>query len=237
MVSICKIKRFILWGMFFTHSFGCVGQNVYNSKTIYYNRDTIWCVDKDDRIREGDKTKFLLDNYEKPYLYCEFKKNIDIPIVTVNDDNIIHLIDSCINTALRSNDLQYPDSSGFFVELLIYDKRNDSLTLGIEATSYRNYIMANVLKIDLNDILNEWFGYNAKDVHGCFFRNDILCIVTSLGNTDYKRASCHFSDTQDSLRLVLFSPIIWAIPEKQSDYYQYYYYFNECNSIHQSAQE
>ncbi len=222
--------------MAFTHSFGCVGQNVYNSKTIYYNRDTIWCVDKDVRAGEGDKTKSYVDNFEKPYLYCEFKKSIDIPIVTVNDDNIIQLIDSCIINASKDNHLQFPDSSGYYVELLIFDNTNDSLTLGVQATPICNYYMAKLLDIDLNDILYEWFGYNAKDVHGCFFMNDILCVVTSLGIFDNKRVSCFFSDTQATLSLMLFSPIILAVSNDKGFNYQYYYYFNDCNSTHKSQE-
>jgi len=195
--------------MAFFHTFECVGQNIYNSKSIYYNMDTLRCVENVALFRERNKTQNHAGNTDsiREWMYCTFKKNIDLPIVTVNNVEIIHIIDSCIIDAGESNYLKFPDSSGYFVELLIFEKSDDSSMSEMTITPISNYYMGWSLAHERNDVLYEWYGYREKNLRGCFFLNDILCVIATYANVDYKRASCLFSNTQSTIRLALFIPI------------------------------
>ncbi len=189
--------------------------------------DTSRCVNKDTQFREEDRLNHDSDS-------CIFEKNIDIPVVTVNDDNIIHLIDSCLNDSYKCDYLLFPDSSGFFVELLIFDKTEDSLTLGLSITPISNYYMADILADWRNEVVYEWYGRNFKDVQGCFLYKGIVCVVTSFGSVDYDRASCLFSGTHSTIRIALFSPIVKKITQGVRP--NYYYYFNECGHEHKPTE-
>ena len=219
-------------GYFFIHSFECIGQNVYTSKAIYYNMDTTRCVENTAGFLEGDKKKSLSGNSDSAGSYCVFKRNINLPIVTVNDDNIIQLLDTCIFNAIKDDHLQFPDSSGFFVELLLFEKNDDSLSFGVQATPISNYYMAEILSSWRNDVIYEWYGNEEKELQGCFFLNDILCVVTNYAWFNYERASCLFSITHSTLRLSLFSPIITIVSGKRRDWYKCECYFIDCGSSH-----
>lgn len=236
MVEVCKIIRnIILCGMFFFQTFSSMGQSVYSSRTVYYNMDTSHCVDRDARFWEGCHLKRLAGNPDSAGLYCKFKENLDLPIVTVNDEKINRILDDCMLNASKSNDLQFPDSSGYFVELFVYDEANDSLQMAIKP--FTNYCMSEMLLPSANDACCEWYGYNAKEVQACFFRNDILCVVTSLGRLDYEKVSCLFSSTSYTLRIVLFEPIIFLMKNPGYDYQDYdefYYCFPDCGSSQKS---
>ena len=228
MESICKIVKATLWCIVFALSFKCLGQNIYNSRTIYYNMDTLRCVDKDVRFWEGDKIIPYAGNPDSSTLYCISKGTIEIPIVRVNDDKITLLIDSCLINATKGSYLQFPDSSGYFVELHIFETKEDSLMMGIVATPYSNYYMADVLLSFRNDTFYEWYGYKEKDLHGCFFRNNILCVISSQGWLDYERIACFFSQTESKITLALFCPLVHAV----HDHIQAgsYCYFRDCNT-------
>ena len=228
MVHICKIIRTILWGMILSHPFGCIGQNVYNSRTIYYNMDTMQCVDKDARFWGGDSLNIHAGNPDSTGLYCVLADNIEVPLVTVNDDNIIHLLDSCLIDATKDIFLQFPDSSGYFVELEIINVVEDSLKLKIAITLHPNYYMAEILSRDLNEIVYELKGFKLWELHGCFFRNDILCVIVTRGGMDYKRASCLFSQTESTIMLAIYSPFIWLVTDEYPVHGSYDYYFKDC---------
>ena len=207
MESFCKIAKILLWGFFFTNTIECVGQNTYNYKIKYYNMDTLRCAESDSRLGDGDNRISNSGNSDSSWLYCIFKKNIDIPIVTVNDVNLIHLLDSFLFEASKWNYLQFPDSSGYFVELCIYDIIGDTSKMGLSITPINNYYMAEILSGFRDDAYNEWFGYNEKNIQGCFFMNNILFVINSYGWVAYDRASCLFTKTDSTFRLSLYSPI------------------------------
>lgn len=169
--------------------------------------DTVRCVNNDVRFWEGNELMPYSGNPDSAGLYCIFKKAIDIPIVTVNNESIIYLIDSCLIDAVRSNYLQFPDSSGYFIELLFSEKKGDSLVSVMSITPVSNYYMAEILSSDRNEMLYEWYSCNEKNLQGVFFLNNILCVITSYGCFDYERVSCLFSQTQSTIKLALFSPI------------------------------
>lgn len=225
MESICKIIRTCLWGILFSNSFGCLGQNIYSSSDIYYNMDTARCVDNEVRFWEWRESHPHSGNSDSAYMYCTFKKYIDIPIVTVNDDNIIHLIDSCLIDAKRRKYLQFPGSFGCFVELVFYP---DSLMSILAITTISNYYMAEMLSSDRNEVFQEWYGCNEKNIQGAFYLNNILCVITSYGLFDYGRASCLFSQTQSSIRIALFSPIKMIVLDDTLSSFDYY--FPNCDS-------
>ena len=229
MELVCKIIRKSVLAAVLLYSLGCMGQNIYNSETIYYHIDTTQCVDNDARFWKGDTLNEYAGSRDSIGLYFRFRENVDIPIVTVNDDNIVRIIYSCIIDASKTNDLHFPDSSGYFVELLIYQKRDDSLTLCLQATPYCNYYMADVLSDWRDDIVYEWFGRKTKNLQGCFFLNDILCVVASSGMVDYERASCLFTPTQSTIRLALFYPIIQKVRGYYHSRPRSDYYFYGCN--------
>ena len=226
MESICKIVIIILFGFFFTHAIECVGQNIYDSKTIYYNMDTLRCVDNDIRLVEGNKLISNSDNLDSAWLYCTLNTHIDIPIVTINDNNLIHILDSCLFEASKWNYLQFPDSSGFFVELLIFDKTDDSLKLGLSINPISNYYMTETLLSFRNEAYNEWYGYNEKNIQGCFFLDNILFVIISFGWVDYDRASCLFPQTSSTIRLSLYSPIRSLL--RHDIWFKEYYFFQKC---------
>lgn len=228
MVSACKIIiKIIILGIVFTHSMECTGQNTYKS-SIYYNMDTVRCVDKDVRFWEGGMLKFYEGNPDSTGLYCTFKKNIEIPVVAINDDNVVHIIDSCIIDATKNDFFQFPDSSGFFIELHIFEVPEDSLMLGLAVAPYPNYYMAEVLSNYRNEVFYEWYGYKEKELHGCFFINNILCVISSQGWVDYTRASCLFPSTESRMTLALFSPIRMIV--SNNTWSKCYYYFSNCDS-------
>lgn len=211
--------------MVFSSSFGCIGQNIYDSRTIYYNMDTLQCVDKDSRFWEGDELNIHAGNPDSSGLYCVFSKDIDVPFVTVTDDSIIRLLDSCLIHATKNDYLQFPDSSGYFIELHIFEPKEDSLRLGVVATPHPNYYMAEILSGFRNDLYYEWYGYREKDLQGCFFVNNILCVISSPGWMDYKKASWLFPQTESTITLKLFSPIICLVKDDPPQR-GFYYYFN-----------
>jgi hypothetical protein len=182
-------------------------------------------VNKDVRFWEGDKLKPHSGNPDSAGLYCTFKKHIDIPIVTVNDDSIIHLIDSCLIDAKRRKYLQFPDSFGYFVELVFYP---DSLMSILAITTISNYYMAEILSSDRNEVFQEWYGCNEKNIQGAFYLNNILCVIASYGLFDYGRASCLFSQTQSNIRIALFSPIKMIVLDDTLSSFDYY--FPNCAS-------
>lgn len=225
MESICKIIRTFIWVTFLFIDIGCLGQNIYDSSDIYYNMDTTRCVNNDVRFWEWRETHPHMGNFDSAYMYCILKKYIDIPIVTVNDDSIIHLIDSCIIDAKRRKYLQFPDSLGYFVELVFYP---DSLMSMLAITTVSNYYMAEMLSSEQNEVFQEWYGCNEKNIQGAFYLNNILCVIASYGLFDYGRASCLFSQTQSSIRIALFSPIKMIVLDDTLSSFDYY--FPDCDS-------
>ena len=226
MESIRKIVKDILFCIVFSLSFECLGQNIYNSRTIYYNMDTTRCVDWDARLGEDDRTV----QYKSSTDACVFNGKIEIPIVTVNDDKIIRLIDSCLAEATKADYLRFPDSTGYFVELQIFEKKTDSSILGMTVTPYTNYYMAWVLINPWNDAYYEWYGYKEKDLHCCFFRNNILCVVSCQGWLDYERAACLFSQTDSKIRLEIFSPVETKVSILPHDSLCFRHYFYKCDT-------
>lgn len=226
MESFCKIAIILLFGLFFTNTIECVGQNIYNSKTSYYNMDTTLCVDSDSRFGDGDKLISNAGNPDSSWMYCVFKKNIEIPIVTINDSNLIHLLDSILFEASKLNYLQFPDSSGYFVELRIFDKTGDTSKMGLSINPISNYYMAKILSGLFDDVLYEWCGYNEKNAQGCFFLDNILFVINSYGWVDYDKASCLFTKTDSTCRLSLYSPIITII--KKDIWFKEEYFFQVC---------
>jgi len=233
MESICQIIRAVILGLLLFHSVDSRGQNIYNSKSVYYNMDTLRCVDNNARFREGDRLMTHSDNTDSLDYYwkhCIFKKDIYLPILKVIDENLLIKLDSCLIDASICDHLRFPDSSGYFIELYVYDKSYDTSSLSISITPFSNYYMAQRLLCDMNEVLFEWFGYNDKDLQGCFYLDDILCIVTSSGKLNYRKASCLFSLTQSTLQLALYSPIISIVKASHATRPEYYYYFKECLS-------
>lgn len=225
MGSFCKIIRTSILGIFLIIDIGCLGQNIYASSDIYYNMDTARCVDNEVQFWERRESLPHSGNSDSAYMYCTFKEYIDIHIVTVNDDSIIHLIDSCIIDAKRRNYLQFPDSLGYFVELVFYP---DSLMSMLAITTISNYYMAEMLSSEQNEVFQEWYGCNEKNIQGAFYLNNILCVIASYGLFDYGRASCLFSQTQSSIRIALFSPIKMIVLDDTLSSLDYY--FPDCDS-------
>lgn len=220
-----KIIRTSILGFFLIIEIEGLGQNIYASSDIYYNMDTAWCVDNKVRFWEWRESHPHSGNSDNAYMYCTFKKYIDIPIVTVNDDSIIHLIDSCLIDAKRRKYLQFPDSFGCFVELVFYP---DSLMSILAITTISNYYMAEILSSDRNGVFQEWYGCNEKNIQGAFYQNNILCVIASYGLFDYGRASCLFSQTQSNIRIALFSPIKMIVLD--DTWSSFDYYFPNCDS-------
>jgi len=226
--------RAFIWGMIISHSFGCVGQNVYNSGTIYYNMDTLRCVDKDVRFWDGDKLNPKAGNPDSIGLYCTTRIKIDVPVVTATDDNLNLWLDSCLVDASKSDYLQFPDSSGYFVELLLFDKKEDSSYLGISATPYSNYYMGMILPGWQDEVVYEFYGHPEKVLHGCFFINDILFVVTSYWGMDYGKAACLFPPSQSSLQLVLFTPVVIKITNSAQSSHEYF--FIPCDAVPETTE-
>lgn len=181
--------------------------------------DTTRCVDRDIRFWKGDKTNTDSCGIDSSSLCCILKEKIEVPIVILNDEKVYHLLDSCLTDTALMNHTQFPDSSGYFVELFVFEMY-DSLKLGLKVRPYSNYYMADVLSNFRNDVYYEWYGYKAKELWGCFFLNNVLCVISSQGWVDKKRASCLFSLTESALMLALFSPIITKVSKHiQSTYY------------------
>lgn len=228
MESIRKIMMSILLGLIFMHSLDCTGQNIYGSETIYYNMDTLRCIDNDSRFWEGDKLISDSGNPDSATLYCTFKKNIDIPIVTVNDYNLVRILDTCLYEVSKYDYLHFPDSSGYFVEIRVFDRQGDSSKFGLSINPIPNYYMADILSSFRDDAYNEWFGYNEKNVQGCFFLKNILYVITSYGWVDYNRASCLFSQTESTIKLSLYSPIRRIVTNERWNNYSYF--FHNCKT-------
>lgn len=220
-----KIIRTSILGFFLIIEIEGLGQNIYASSDIYYNMDTARCVDNKARFWEWRESHPHSGNSDNAYMYCTFKKYIDIPIVTVNDDSIIHLIDSCLIDAKRRKYLQFPDSFGCFVELVFYP---DSLMSILAITTISNYYMAETLSSVRNGVFQEWYGCNEKNIQGAFYQNNILCVIASYGLFDYGRASCLFSQTQSNIRIALFSPIKMIVLD--DTWSSFDYYFPNCDS-------
>ena len=229
MGSFCKIIRISILGIFLIIDIGCLGQNIYASD-IYYNMDTARCVDNEVQFWEWRRSHPHSGSSDNAYMYCTFKKYIDIPIVTVNEDSIIHLIDSCLIDAKRRQYLQFPDSFGCFVELVFYP---DSLMNILAITTISNYYMAEILSSDRNEVFQEWYGCNEKNIQGAFYLNNILCVIASYGLFDYGRASCLFSQTQSNIRIALFSPIKMMVLGDTLSSFDYY--FPNCDSESKST--
>ena len=228
--EICKMIKASIVSIFLFSTFECLGQNIYGSYDIYYNMDTTWCVNNDAGTWEGSELKPHSGNPDSTGLYCIFKEYIDIPIVTVNDDSIIHLIDSCIIDAKRRKYLQFPGSFGYFVELVFYP---DSLMSILAITTISNYYMADVLSSDRNEVFQEWYGCNEKNIQGAFYLNNILCVIASYGLFDYGRASCLFSQTQSNIRIALLSPIKMIVLDDTLS--SFGCYFPNCDSEPEST--
>lgn len=229
MGSFCKIIRISILGIFLIIDIGCLGQNIYASD-IYYNMDTARRVDNEVQFWEWRRSHPHSGSSDNAYMYCTFKKYIDIPIVTVNEDSIIHLIDSCLIDAKRRQYLQFPDSFGCFVELVFYP---DSLMNILAITTISNYYMAEILSSDRNEVFQEWYGCNEKNIQGAFYLNNILCVIASYGLFDYGRASCLFSQTQSNIRIALFSPIKMMVLDDTLSSFDYY--FPNCDSESKST--
>jgi len=225
----CKIIRISILGIFLIIDIGCLGQNIYASD-IYYNMDTARRVDNEVQFWEWRRSHPHSGSSDNAYMYCTFKKYIDIPIVTVNEDSIIHLIDSCLIDAKRRQYLQFPDSFGCFVELVFYP---DSLMNILAITTISNYYMAEILSSDRNEVFQEWYGCNEKNIQGAFYLNNILCVIASYGLFDYGRASCLFSQTQSNIRIALFSPIKMMVLDDTLSSFDYY--FPNCDSESKST--
>lgn len=213
--------------MVLSHSLGCMGQNVYNSSTVYYNMDTLRCVDNNVQFWE----RFNAGNIDSAGWYCTFKKYIDLPVLKVNDDFIFHLIDSSLNEVPEWDDLQFPDSSGYYIEISIYEKRDDSSMLVLSVSPSSNYYMSNFVINPHEEVVYEWFGIRLHNFEGCFYYNNILCIVESDGRLDYEnKASCLFANTQSSIRIELYSPVLQIVQEGSYVAPRFWdYFFHKCD--------
>ena len=192
--------------------------------------DTIRCVDNDPRFWDGDEIIPWAGNQDSIGLYCILKEEIDLPIVRVNDENIIHFIDSTLTYASKDGYLQFPDSSGYFVELLIND---DSLMFDMSISPIPNYHMARILASDNDEMLLEWYGHKEKYLHGCFFLNDILYVVASYYRVNYKKVSCLFPQTQSTIILKLYAPIVTIV--SNSKWATFHHHLYDCDSLKNSS--
>lgn len=218
MESIRKIIKIMFLGIMVICAFEGVGQNIYEFPTLYYNMDTNRCV------KDRDESTLAKDSIG---LYCEFWASVEMPILNVEDKQLINMIDSCVDAA--KGYLQYPDSSGYFVELILFERYDDPNVIGFAVRPISNYYMGILIVDDLDAACYEWFGYGNKDLHGGFYWNNVLCVVASSFRVDFMRASCLFSPTQDTMKLKLYRPTRCFIDHDQERIsVTGEYYFDEC---------
>lgn len=225
MESIRKIIKTMIGGILLFYAFESIGQNIYDFPTIYYNTDTNRCV------MNRDENSLVKDSNG---LYVKFFASVEIPILEVNDSRLVKMIDSCVDAA--KGYLQYPDSSGYFVELILYERHDDSTALEFSIRPFSNYYMGYEILSDWDEAYYEWYGHGFKDLQGGFFLNNILCIVASAHWVDYERASFLFSPTQETIKLMMYRPTVTLIdPDQVRIVVNGKYYFDECKSIHKSS--
>lgn len=220
MGTMGKIIKAVIFLFAISKSVGIFCQNIYDSRTIYYNMDTLLCVDKTVRPTDGDTLMTLSGKPVCNWRCCRLEETITLPVLEVLDSNMLPFIETCI--AENSNDaLQFPDSSGFFVLLHLSDRFVDSSKSCMGVHPFSNYDMGSILADD--KVIHEFIGHRSRELHGCFYLGDILCVVTSFHEEDFKMASCLFSNIDSEITLMLYSPIVAMVSLKNvlhgGDYY------------------
>lgn len=179
------------------------GQNRYNIPGVYYNMDTTNCIYEErinfDTVASKDRSARVRELRPfRPIL----RRRLSVPIVVMRDTSVVKAIDSLIAT-LDDDYTLFPDSSGIFMDVAFYKKKNDSQNIAMEIIPYQNYYMSDILFPIGWEIFFEWYGRYESSVVGCFFYKDILCLVRSYNDSTWS-PQCHYYETGESIHLNLF---------------------------------
>lgn len=207
MEHVCKLVRVVSCCLILFCTLICRGQNVYNLETEYYNMDTSWHKDNESLLLLDEISRQHQSNLGTDCRYCYLKKKLELSVLTLNDSRILQLVDSVLNEALKCRPLYSPEYYGFFVELELFHNDVDTSVVTIDIRVKSNYDMHWAFANWRDEILYEWYGHYEKNVLGCFFRNNILCVVTAQGGRDFESASCLYTYGQSSITLSIYAPV------------------------------
>ena len=130
------------------------------------------------------------------------KKQLSLPIVEVLDSSILMSIDALIGETIEDGNVFFPDTSGFCIDLTF--AYEDEGEMKVYISPYANYYIYDVLFSETDKILFECYGRYSHTNAGCFFYNEILCIVRLYNVPIAPQAQCYYSETSDSVQLNVF---------------------------------
>lgn len=179
------------------------GQNRYDIPNVYYNMDTANCfVIKTDNGYGANGQKIEIQPNALRSCRYVFKKQLSLPIVEVLDSSILMSIDALIGETIEDGNVFFPDTSGFCIDLTF--AYEDEGEMKVYISPYANYYIYDVLFSETDKILFEWYGRYSHTNVGCFFYNEILCIVRLYNVPIAPQAQCYYSETSDSVQLNVF---------------------------------
>lgn len=203
MENICKIAKLFVTLSLCLISIHLYPQNRYDISNVYYNMDTANClvIEQDNRGTINEGTRYILSDTSRLYRQV-FKLQLSLPIIEVLDSSIILYIDTLVNESIEDGNVWSPDTSGICIVIDFSYENEQSMKLYISTIA--NYYLYGFLFPIGYEVLFEWFGrYNYTNV-GCFFHNDILCIVRLHNVPITPQAQCYYTETVDSILINLF---------------------------------
>lgn len=184
------------------------GQNYYNSRDVYYNMDTVGSIIQGKEYLDTVDMNFDGEHFSDPkYNRTLLMESISLPIIEILDTSITQAIGSHISEALNAPHLMFPDTSGIFVVVSFsQNKQEDKTKLDAYITAYSNYYLYNASRSPWDDALYEWYGYSAYTNVGCFFYDDVLCIVRLCNpmGPNSSRIQCRYRETAEKMTLNIY---------------------------------
>lgn len=205
MENICKITKLFVTLSLCLISIHLYAQNRYDIPNVYYNMDTTNClvIEEDNRVESNEESLNILSDTSRLYRQI-FKRDLSLPIVEIRDSSVFKYIDTLINESLKDGSVLFPDTSGVFVNLVFFRNDNDTQNMNLHVTPFANYYLYDVIFPLGYESFYKWYGYYEYSNVGCFFHNNILCIVRLFKTIGTSSMSCHYIETGETILLRIF---------------------------------
>lgn len=186
MEKIRKIKQIIPLIYILLVGTTAWSQNYYSNSKIYYNMDTTNCIPEARDFFAGWNVLDSLPVLTVEKLYNVYKTTLSIPLLEIKNMQLYQMIEESLKESLIDGTILSPDTSGYFVYLIVEsDTLNSQYKVRVSPTS--NYYMYDMLAKPQQHYL-----YNTM---GCFYYDSILCVMQSCCSGEKFDENCLWEET------------------------------------------
>ena len=220
MENICKLKQLLTLILILLTETPAISQNYYPDCAEYYNMDTTNSKLEARNFFEGYTVFDTIPISVIPdKLYNVYKMSLSIPLLSVKENDLLCILKSVLQKSFSDMFFLAPstsgdyDTSGYFVDILIQNKSQDSFD--VQVSPHLNYYMYNLLSGAQRSGVN---------LAGCFYYDSLLCIVHSW-HVDPRNLNCYWDITDSYQRINIYQKEFERLIFKDS---VYYFHIKKC---------